>query len=284
MSMDGVSALLRTLGFMLLFQAAGAVLFVALAGKLLDRSKPAIQRVQLWSAVAAVAVLVLHLALEAARLAGDYAGIVDPTLQAMVLSTGNALAHAVQVIGLAAIALGALRRGAGQSPLALAGAVATVSAFLLTGHTSVHAWRPALGALLLIHLLFVAYWSGSLLPLYAALRLESGAVAVAVVKRFSSVAIWLVPAIAVAGVLLLLAIANGLPDFRKPYGALILAKCLGFSLLIALAALNRNRLTPSLEAGRVAARRHLQRTILAETMVMASVLAVTAVMTGFYSP
>jgi copper resistance protein D len=226
----------------------------------------------------------LHLALEAARLSGSYSGMFDTAMWGLVLGSSGAKACAVQVVGLAAIALGALRRGKTYRVLAVVGAVATAAAFLLTGHTSVSEWRADLAPILLIHLLIVAFWFGSLLPLHAVLRQETNAVAAAVLQQFSGKALLLVPFIAVAGVRLLLGIAHGLPDFRAPYGALILAKVAGFVLLMGLAAWNKVILVPAVTAGKPGASGILQWSILAECSLLVAVLAATAVMTSFYSP
>jgi copper resistance protein D len=284
MSADSASALLRSLAFVLLFQAAGVVFFVSLASDLLDRSAVTVRRLQLWSSLLAIVVLLLHLALEPARLAGNYAGMLDPALQALVLGTSGARTHALQVIGLAAIAFGTVRTDRAFRWIAVAGAFMTATAFLLTGHTSTHEWRAELAPFLLVHVLIVAFWFGSLLPLYAMLRLETGAGAGVALQRFSSKAVWLVPFIAVAGVRLLLTIANGLPDFRAPYGGLMLAKVAGFALLVGLAAWNKVILVPAVVAGKPVARDLLQGSILVEVLLLVAVLAVTAVMTSFYSP
>ncbi len=284
MSPDSASALLRSLGFVLLFQAAGAVFFVSLASGLLDRSAGRIQRLQLWCAVAAAGVVALHQALEPARLAGDFSGVLDPALQALALTTSGARTHALQAIGLAAIALGATGRTKSLRLVAVAGVLLTAAAFLLTGHTSVGEWRVELAPMLLIHVLIVAFWFGSLLPLHAMLRRETNAVAAAALQRFSSKAILLVPFIAVAGVRLVLGIAHGLPDFRAPYGALILVKVTGFTLAMGFAAWNKTILVPAVAANKPGARGLLQWSILVEFWLLAAVLAVTAVMTSFYSP
>jgi putative copper resistance protein D len=284
MSPDIASALLRSLAFVLLFQAAGSVFFASLVSELLDRSAGTMRRLQLWSSLLAIVALLLHLELEPARLAGGYAGMLDPALQSMVMATSSARTHAMQVIGLAAIALGSLGAARGYRVVAAVGAVATLAAFLMTGHTSTHEWRAELAPFLLVHVLIIAFWFGSMLPMYAMLRLESGAVAAAALMRFSSKAVWLVPFVAVAGVRLLLTIANGLPDFRAPYGGLMLAKIAGFALLIGLAAWNKVILVPAVVAARPGARALLQWSILVEVMLLVAVLSITAVMTSFYSP
>jgi putative copper resistance protein D len=284
MSADSASALLRSLAFVLLFQAAGAVFFASIASGLLDRSAATVRKLQLWPSLLGIVVLLLHLALEPARLAGNYAGMLDPTLQGLVLGASGARTHAMQVIGLAAIAIGTVRTDRAFRWIAVAGAFMTAAGFLMTGHTSTNEWRAELAPFLLVHVLIVAFWFGSLLPIYAMLRLETGAVAAAALQRFSSKAVWLVPFIAVAGVRLLLTIANGLPDFRAPYGALMLAKVAGFALLVGLAAWNKVILVPAVVAGKPVARELLQWSILVEVLLLVAVLSVTAFMTSFYSP
>src|ERR1700722_7937713 len=63
---------------------AGVAIFMALFGSRLDRSQAAIRRLGQAAALAAVAVVAGHYALEAARMAGGMSGIWDPTLQEMV--------------------------------------------------------------------------------------------------------------------------------------------------------------------------------------------------------
>jgi putative copper export protein len=104
-----------------------------------------------------------------------------------------------------------------------------------------------------------------------------------IVATFSFVATGVVAALFIAGAVLLF---NLLPDwsaFTTPYGRLVLVKVAVFAILLGLAALNRWRHAPML--GQEASARHaFQRTVLAEYLLMASVLVLTAVLTSFYSP
>jgi putative copper export protein len=70
---------------------------------------------------------------------------------------------------------------------------------------------------------------------------------------------------------------------RRPYGLLLLAKLSLFVLLMGLAALNRWRFTPALEAAPQSARRALQRSIVAEYLAITVVLAMTATLTTLFS-
>jgi putative copper resistance protein D len=59
---------------------------------------------------------------------------------------------------------------------------------------------------------------------------------------------------------------------------------LGFGVLMYFAALNKLRLTPALWRADAGAAQRLRRSLLIEYLLIAAVLAITAVMTGLYSP
>jgi putative copper export protein len=78
-----------------------------------------------------------------------------------------------------------------------------------------------------------------------------------------------------------------LPDFaalRRPYGELLMAKAALFAVLLGCAALNKWRLGPGLGSGAPQAGRSFRRVVIAEYSIMVVVLAITAVMTTFFSP
>ena len=288
MSPDTLSVAVRSLSFVLLFQAVGATLFGAVFAAQLGVTRAAVRRLAGTTAVAGLVVITAHLALEATRMTGDFSGLTDLALQRVAWTTSNAAAHAMQALGLLLVAVSMLGRGDparqdGGLPGVL-GAVTAVGGFLLTGHTSTHAARIVLAPLLALHLLVVAFWSGALLPLWLVVRREPQPAATAVLREFSALATWLVPLIAVAGVAMALLLAAGVPSLLEPYGALLLVKLGGFAVLMILAACNKWRWTPALATGAAAPRRALQHAVIAEFVLLAGVLAVTAVMTTFYSP
>jgi putative copper export protein len=78
-----------------------------------------------------------------------------------------------------------------------------------------------------------------------------------------------------------------LPDLAalgNSYGRLLILKVVGFSLLLGLASLNKWRLSPALARGNRDARRAFGGSLVAEFVIIAAVLSVTAVMTSLYSP
>jgi copper transport protein len=121
----------------------------------------------------------------------------------------------------------------------------------------------------------VAFWIGALLPLLAMAWQPTGALK-PVLHRFSRVAVPVVGVLVLTG--LVLAIVQ-LESFRAlietKYGIILSIKLALVMVLLGLAALNRFRLTPALTAD-PANTRPLVRSIVAECVVVAGILAVVA--------
>jgi copper resistance protein D len=274
---------LWAMSLLLSCQAAGAALFCAVHGRALARSASVIRRSGVRVALAAVAVLLLQALLEPAHLAGDFSGMTSAPLLRLYLSSSAAVALALRLAAVSCVAL--ILRGDAPRPVltALAGLV-TAGSFLLTGHTAVHPGRVLLAPLLLVHVTIVSFWFGSLWPLARVSVFETRTDAARTLATFSQLAGWLVPAIALAGIGMALLLLPGPSALQQPYGLLLLAKLLLFALLMGLAALNRLRFVPALARGEALAPARLRRSIALEYALLCVVFAVTAVMTGSFSP
>jgi putative copper resistance protein D len=281
---DVLSAVLRALSFILLFQAAGVALFIALFGRRLASSRDAARRLGRAAALAAIVLVAAHYALEAARMAGELSGMWDPTLQGMVWHSPNRAALICRLAGLLLIAIGLQVASPRSTIVAVGGAVLAIGAFTLTGHTSVNEHRGALAALLTLHLLVVSFWFGALRPLYLASLRETPARASDIVERFTTVATWLVPVILLAGIAMAVLLLPNISALSEPYGKLLIAKVVGFAVLMGLAAANKWRLGPALVHGPVQGGQWFRRSVAAEYVLIAAVLTITAVMTSFFSP
>jgi putative copper export protein len=296
-SPDLLSVTLKAGAFVCLFQAAGAALFLALFGDELAVSRPRILLAGRVTALIAAPLLLAHAAIEAARMAGDYAGLTDPVLQRLGWYSADGASQVLQAAGALCIAVGlrgghvppvraATSAGWRVQALALAGVPLALLPLVLAGHTSVHPLRALLAPLLAVHLVVIAFWFGALVPLYIAVVHESTDVAARAMRAFSAYATWLVPLILVAGVALAWVLVPGIGVLHQPYGELLLVKLAGFGLLMILASLNRSRLAPALAMSQRAgsAARMLRWSLAAEVCLLCAVLAVTAVLTTFYSP
>jgi putative copper export protein len=281
---DVLSVILRALSFVLLFQAAGIAIFVALFGRGLAGSRIPVRRLGQVTAIAAMVLVAGHYVLEAARMAGDMAGLWDPALQRMAWNSPAGAAFVCRLFGLLLIAIGLRRNGDRWMIVAVSGVVLAAGSFTLMGHTSVHVHRGALAALLMLHLLIVAFWFGALWPLYVASLRETPARAADLIERFTALATWLVPVILLAGTAMAALLLPNVAALREPYGVLLIAKVVGFALLMGLAAANKWRLGPALISGSAQSGQSFRRSVAAEYVLIAAVLTITAVMTSLFSP
>lgn len=283
MLVDAVSAFVRALSFIALFQAAGVAIVIALFGGRLEHSSRSIRKVGFVSAIAGLLLVSVHYALEAARMAGSLAGVLDVSLQQIVFDSPMSMAAGLRLAGLALIAAAIGRKSAGATFVGILGAFAITIAFTLVGHTADESRTSWLGVLLFLHLIVVAFWFGGLAPLHIIAGREHSERAAQIVVAFTRVASVAVPALFFIGVLMTVLLVDRWEVFGENYGLLLLAKAGGFAVLMALAALNKWRYGPAIaSAGSGVAA--FQRTVAVEYVLICAVLAATAVMTTFFSP
>jgi putative copper export protein len=288
---DASAIAIRALALICLYQAAGAAFFVALFHRHSVLVLPRVCRLGILTAVLGIVLVLLLPPLEAARMAGDFSGAHNAALLRLALHSSRGHAHVLQLAGLTLVGVGlwihrASRVAGWTLFVAVTGATLAAVALTLTGHTSVNPMRAWLAPLLAVHLLVAAFWFGALWPLWLIVKHETAAVAAAVLRRFSQIAIWLVPGLALAGIGMGFLLIDSWSVFTRAYGLILIAKATVFALLLLLAALNRWRFTPALASAPAAApaRGALRRSIVAEYLLITGVLAITAVLTSLYSP
>ncbi len=280
---DVISVVVRALSFVALFQAVGVALFIALFRSDIANSVTTIRRIGVVSALVGVVFVSTHYLLEAARMAGDLSGVLDLSLQGLVFHSAMSVASALRTVGLVLIAIGLTRDRSREFMWTLIGTALVLIAFSLVGHSAAHAERVWLIPLLLVHLLVVAFWFGALAPLYVISLKEIPTRARNVVERFSKTASWLVPGIFIAGALMTWVLVDSWAAFTETYGQLLLAKVVGFALLMGLATLNKWRFGPDM-ISRPSAVVSLRRVIAVEYVLIVLVLTITALMTTLFSP
>jgi copper resistance protein D len=282
---DAASIILRTSGFIALFQAAGLAIFLALFhSHLTPATGFSLRRTGLASALAALVLVTGHFLMEPARMGGDLAAMRDPSLRDFVLRSPLATAFVWRAGGLALQAGGLAWASSPGRAVALIGAAATLVGFTQVGHTASHSPRLLLAGILLIHIAIVAFWFGALLPLRRIALREAPVDAAPAIAAFSRIAILLVPLLGVAGVTLALLLLGHWSNLRTPYGQIIVLKATVFGGLLLLAALNRWRYMPALAAGAPHAVRDFSRSVMTEYVLIAAILAATAALTTLYSP
>jgi len=279
---DGLWLVLRAVGLVLTLQAAGAVLFLTVLRAQLTHSQAEVTRSARRVTLAALIVSALQCGLEGARMAGEWPAPFELARLLVASSAGQALVSRSAL--LLWMEAGLSRAGAARRAMATLAAVGVLLCFLVTGHTAVSPMRVLLAPLLLVHVAAAAFWLGSLWPLRRLAAFGPRDEAARVVAAFSRVAVRLVPLIPLAGLGMALLLLPGLKALWTPYAGLLGVKIALFAALMLLAALNRLRLAPAMARGDAAASDSFRRTVLIEYLLIAVTLAVTAVLTGLYSP
>jgi copper transport protein len=275
-----LATVLRALFYAAFLLGVGGSLFLVLV----DRQSPvarADKRDSFAACAAAALLLAISLGVEgASATAAPLAGLLDPAVWRIGFNSTMGDSTAVTLLGLAVLILGLVQRaGRAASSVMAAGAILAVAGFGVTGHAATAAPRWLTAPLLVLHVLCAAYWTGALVPLYRRLGREPGRVAAPAVRRFSWLALGIVPVLFAAGLII------AFVQIRTPegligtdYGQRLLAKLVLVAGLLFLAGLNKLKLTPALERGAPGAARLLRKSIAAELVFIAGVLFATAML------
>ena len=287
LAMDGATlatVVVKALAYLASLTAAGSALVLASLTKLDRDTRRMVGRLGLGCAFTAGLASAALIAVGAIYLAGgSWAGAADPVLTGMVAASPVGESLGVRIAGLAVVAVLFI---SGKAPriVAVAGAGIVCASFAFRGHVLAEP-RVILGALVTAHLLGLAFWIGAFAPLHRLAGHADPIRAGTAAAEFGRRALWVVPALAVAGAtLLVLLTGNPLDAVETTYGRLLGVKLAVFLLLLGLAAFNRLRLTPALLAGDAGAGVRLRRSIGVEFAAVLIILATTAILTTIASP
>ena len=281
---DSVVVVLRAAVFVTLLQAAGAALFLFLFKGRVVVSGDSIRRLGAIAAALGTALVIARYLIEPARMTGTLSGVLDGSMHRFLLTSNLGLAQLIRLAGAGLVGLALLRSSRLRERGALVGVLLIAGSFSFMGHTAAGDQRWLLGGFLVVHVLSAAFWFGSLIPLYIACGRESLSDAAALIERYSAIAVRIVPMIFLAGVGMAVYLLPSLGSLGTPYGLLLIVKVLVFAVLMGIACLNKYRFGPAVACGRAGSLVMLRRCVAIETVLIACILTVTAVMTTLYSP
>nr|WP_245214204.1 CopD family protein [Pararoseomonas indoligenes] len=264
---------LRFLFYVAFALGAGGALFRALVQEVGRGERRGMAAAALGGVVLALLTLPVQ---GGAMLAAPFpSGLSDPGMIVAASTSTVFLRCLVAAAGMALVATSLIVAGKVARAAGVLGTVIAAVGLSLSGHAA--AGGAAMQALLAAHALVAAYWLGAFWPLLVLLARE-GSRASPAVRRFAALAIPAVAVLLVSGAIQAL---RHMPAWdalvTTTYGQLVLAKILGASLLLILAAVNHLRLTPALPTQGPAA---LSRSIKAEGLIGLAVLGITAVLSA----
>ena len=237
-------------------------------------------------AVAAWAGLVLvgvRLAVAAGSLGGDLASMRDPVLVGLVMQSPLGLSSMIAGIGFAMITVIGRVKARGEQAARIVAAATVLLSLTVAGHATM--LGAITGVLLALHLGGVAFWLGALLPLRqlcgGAGDVTSAAMLADVADRFGRIAQRVVPVLIVAGGVYAAILTGSVATMlTSGYGLALLVKIGLVAGLLWLAARNRFRIVPALQAGDLSAALRLRRMIDREILVAIAVLVMSSLLTS----
>jgi copper resistance protein D len=281
----------RALVYAALLPLAGLPLYLLSAGREIAQHRALRVSLALLAVIAAAASVWWVLA-SVAAMAGQPLGSLDrEILGAILAATPLGTVIGVRLAALLAFIVAALApMGHFRLPLLALCGSAALATCALAGHAGATESVPGLFHRLadVIHLLAAAMWLGGLAMLLAsALRRNSEPNAFArELTRFARTGTLIVAALILTGVVNSLVILGWpLPPalWSSLWGTVLTAKLALFGAMLALAALNRWRLTPALVARRAGASKHLRRSLMLETGLILAILALVSAL-GLLDP
>jgi copper resistance protein D len=272
--LDALAAILKTLLYAGVLSCAGVVFAARLlvAPELERAMTQVIRRGALLAIVAVFASTIL--------LVVRLGGALDPVTLSAIFVSGLGAATAMLLIGSGLLLV--LLKYPSSSAHVAAATLLTFS-FALSGHAPTIGFIA--GLVIAIHVSAAAWWIGSLWLLRHACGESDFNIVAHAVHRFSAVALRLVGVLVIAGVVLLYALLT--VDQLRPFSAyaqVVVMKLAIVASVLGVATYNKFRLTPRLAAGDSGAVSILRKSIHIELVLIAAVLATTAILTTYTSP
>lgn len=248
---DGITVVVRAAYYAASLGAAGLVFFLVLLGHTLADEER--RRVSRWLAafvVAALAAGLLAWPVRVAVLSRDgFEGMMRWDLYAPIGRSRIGDAFFLRVGGLL-LCLAALSRKQWALPVAAIGAFVVCASYAAMGHSTLYRPRQELSVFTTAHLVAVAFWIGSLIPLRIVCERSDNASVASVMDAFSKVAIGAVALLAAIGAVAAIYLIGRWDLLAASwYGWAFVAKVTVFLVLLSIAAWNKLRLTPAIRDG-----------------------------------
>jgi copper transport protein len=165
----------------------------------------------------------------------------------------------------------------------LLGVLLVIVSIGASGHAA--AGGLLISSVFVVHVLVVGIWFGALWLLYRGISLDRAGIVNDMLMRFSTRAVWMVSLLLFTAVFLAIyQLGNVVNLFSSEYGNWLMIKIILVLLVLALAAVNKWKLTPALQEQNGAPRRNLSRSIVSEGILMVIVVAITSVLASTPPP
>ena len=269
----------RILLYLSSFGAIGTILFTLHFGKYQSLTGKRYCKILVnKSAILGVVVSLVSFLLLAGNIGGDIASTFEPIMLQLAFESkgGNALLVALSGFVLLVITNRIVPR-ASFIP-SLFGAALVLFSFAMIGHSTKEGL--ATQSLLLIHLVGIAYWLGSLMPFRWMCMVDSEENLHFIAHRFGVLAIRYIGVLLIAGITFA---CNLLGSFsaliNTSYGNVLVVKLMAVFLIILLGALNKFRLVPLLVENVGVGAKRLRSSVNFELVLASFILVLSSLLT-----
>ncbi len=229
-------------------------------------------------ALASLVVSLMRFSANAVMLAGDFSGVFDPRIAKILWEGPSGEALDYRVVG-TLVLLGAYIFRGPHLVFSLLGCYMILISYRYIGHVT-ELTTPFRNAILVLHITVVAFWVGSLIPLYWLAGGKDLQKAGDIAHRFGKIAAQAVPLLIVAGLIYAYLLLDSFSDvFTTAYGRFLLLKIALVSVVLFLAAMNKTRFVPEMLNGNPASGKHLRQSIVLESVFILGIFFVTSILT-----
>jgi putative copper export protein len=275
--LDALAALAQTLSYCGVLCGAGAVLATATLQPSLSAADTFVRQTRAGAWLTIVATL-FALGILVLRL-GDS---LDATILSAVLMSNVGAAAGLRLSGAVLLLVTPVTEddGFGRG-MHMSAAVLVLASFVFSGHAAAEGVWPGLVAAL--HVAAAGWWVSSLLAMRMAFA-RGDVTAVALVRRFSALAVIAIGVLLAAGGVLIFALIDFSAFEVTPYVRNLIVKLAIVFMVLGIAAYNRFALTAPVLANESIAIARLRRAVNIELLLIGFVLIATAIMTTYSSP
>tara|TARA_X000000950_G_scaffold70283_1_gene87123 strand:+ start:1722 stop:2591 length:870 start_codon:yes stop_codon:yes gene_type:complete len=214
----------------------------------------------------------------AGNLGGEFWSIVDPTIFSIAISSKGGNAACLAFLGFSFIVIGRKYEFSAVPMLVWVGVLLLVTSFIWTGHAQKAG--PIAQGLLSIHLIGIAFWLGSFLPLRHMCSSPETESLYEIADRFGKLAIFYVSLLIISGLIFAYILMGDLSLLLSTvYGNVFLLKMTFVSSLLGLGALNKFRLAPFIKFEPSIGAQRLKKSIQTEMFIALFILSFSSLLT-----
>ena len=212
------------------------------------------------------------------NMGGDFKSVIDTQLIELTLETISGKAALLSLLGFILIYFSCIKKSKISYILSILGVSSILLSFVIFGHATKHGLVGQF--LIIIHLVGLSYWIGSLLPLrkmcnfieYEKLRL--------VAHLFGIYALGYVGVLIIAGLIFSYILLGDISSLiTTDYGNVLLIKMIIVSMLLSLGAMNKFKIIPYLSINQNLGLKRLKNSIQIEIFCVLLILFFTSLLT-----